>query len=186
MSVQIQRKTFCVDEYYRMAEAGLFSQNERVELITGDIIKMVPIGSYHASQVNRFNQFFVRNVGDKAIVRVQNPVHIDEHSEPEPDIALVQPRPDFYATYHPEPKDVLLIIEVADTSLDYDREIKLPVYAKAGIQEVWIVNLQDECVEVYSEPDEHGYEMIRKFHRGKTLTSEMFPDVSISVEEIFG
>ncbi len=186
MSVQVHRKTFSIDEYHRMADAGIFSHNEHVELITGDIFAMVPIGSYHASQVDRFNRIFMKKAGEKAIVRVQNPIYLDEHSEPEPDVALVKPCMDFYAAHHPEPKDVLLLVEVSDTTLNYDRDIKLPLYAKAGVQEAWIVNLLESCIEVYSDPTEHGYAAMRKFYRGQTVVSAMFPDVSIAVDDIFG
>ncbi|MCP4398639.1 MAG: Uma2 family endonuclease [bacterium] len=186
MAVQVHHKTFCVDEYHRMAEAGIFSHNEHVELISGEIIAMVPIGSYHASQVDKFTRFFVKNIAEKAIVRVQNPIYIDEHSEPEPDVVLVKPRTDFYAAHHPEPKDVLLIVEVSDSSLDYDRDVKLPIYAHAGIQESWIVNLQEACVEVHSEPSKHGYAAMRKYYHGKKITPAMFPNVSIAVDDIFG
>ncbi len=185
MAVHIQRRSFRIDEYHRMAEAGIFSRNEHIELITGEIMTMVPIGSYHASQVDRFNRFFMERIREKAIVRVQNPISIDQYSEPEPDIALVTPRPDFYAAHHPKPEDVLLIIEVSDSSLDYDRNIKLPLYAKADIPEVWIVNLQEACIEVYSEPTEHGYATSRKYYEGKTIIPSRFPNISISVDEIF-
>jgi len=186
MPGQIQRRTFSVDEYYRMAKAGILWEDEHVELIGGEIIQMPPIGSSHASHVDRLTRVFTRTFAETVIVRVQNPVHIDDRSEPEPDITLLKLRPDFYAESHPIPEEVLLLVEVADTSLEYDREIKLPLYAKRGIKEVWIVNLRGNCLEVYTEPDGEGYEVCRTFRKGKTIISKTFPELTISVDEILG
>jgi len=170
-----------------MTELGILGEDEHLELINGEIIRMAAaIGSYHAACVDKLNRIFARNLPESVIIRVQNPVRIRAHSEPEPDIALLKPRPDFYAEAHPGPEDVLLIVEVSDSSLDYDRETKLPLYAKAGIGEAWIVNLKDGCVEVYTNPSEQGYDMLRKFRKGTTLTPACFPDVHLSVDEIVG
>lgn len=189
MSVQVQHRPFTVQEYYRLAQVGIFKADERVELIAGEILNMVPIGTYHASEVDRLTQFFVTNYGNNVIVRVQNPVRMDERSEPQPDIALLKPKADFYAARHPEPQDGLLLIEVADTSLEYDRTIKLPLYAKPGIPEVWIVNLPEQCIEVYAAaPDEQRYRKRKKVRvgSGKTLRLTTLPQVRIPVDEILG
>jgi Uma2 family endonuclease len=127
MSVQGQKHQFNVDDYYRMAEVGLLSEDHRVELIGGEIIEMSPIGSTHGGAVKRSSAFLNRKLGDAAIVSVQNPVRLDDFSEPQPDIALLKPRKDFYSNSHPTPPDVLVVIEVADNSVAYDRNVKLPL-----------------------------------------------------------
>jgi Uma2 family endonuclease len=129
MSVQLRKRYFNVDDYYRMAEAGLFSEGERVELIEGEVVEMSPIGSRHAGCVMRSSTVLNRRFGHLAIVSVQNPIRLDDFSEPQPDLALLKPRKDFYSTSHPTAADVLVVIEVADTSADYDRNVKLPLYA---------------------------------------------------------
>lgn len=187
MTANVQRKMFTTDEYHRMTELGILGEDEHLELINGEIIFMAAaIGSRHAACVGRLTELFVANFTGKAIVWVQNPVRIGAHSEPEPDIALLKPRPDFYAEAHPGPEDVLLIVEVSDSSPEYDRETKLPLYAGAGIREAWIVNLKEGCVEVYTNPSEHGYDMLRKFRKGMSVTPASFPDVHLSADEITG
>lgn len=124
MSVQFQKHYFNVHEYHRMAEVGLLSEDSRVELIEGEIIEMSPIGSTHGGTVNRSSKLLHRKLDDIAIISVQNPVHIDDFSEPQPDLALLKPRKDFYSRSHPTPADVLVVIEVADTSVEYDRNVK--------------------------------------------------------------
>lgn len=156
-SAVFQRHRLTVADYYRMAEAGIFDEDDRVELIDGEIIDMAPIGSEHASSVKRLNRRFDRAVGEQAIVSVQNPVRLDEHNEPEPDIALLRYREDFYRSAHPGPDDVLLIVEVAHTSLRYDREIKLPLYARHRIPEVWVVDLDNRRLEIYRWPEGETY-----------------------------
>jgi Uma2 family endonuclease len=141
MSVQVARRYFNVNEFYRMAAAGVLSEDDRVELIEGEILEMSSIGSRHAACVGRLTELFGQQVGGKAIIRAQSPIRLDDYSEPLPDITLLKRRADFYAENHPTQADVLLIVEVADTSVDYDRNIKLPIYAQANIPEVWLVNL---------------------------------------------
>src|SRR5262249_41606502 len=152
MSVQLQRWTFTVDEYHRMAEVGILTEDDRVELIDGEIIKMSPIGSYHVACVNRLTAVLIPKVGGAAIVSVQNPIRIDDYSEPEPDIAILRHRDDFYSQSLATANDVLLVIEVADSSLEYDRTVKLSTYSRAGLPEFWIVDLQADEIEAYSEP----------------------------------
>ena len=186
MSVQVDKWFFTVDEYHRMSEAGILSESDRVELIEGEIVKMSPIGKHHAACVKRLNSVLNRRAGDYAIVSVQDPIRLDDYSEPEPDIALLNPRDDFYAQELPTVKDVLLVIEVADSSVEYDRDIKLPLYAKAGIPETWIVNVRDDRIETYSQPANGVYKRARFTNRSEAISPEVLPDLVISVKEILG
>ncbi|HTF37048.1 MAG TPA: Uma2 family endonuclease, partial [Blastocatellia bacterium] len=171
MSVQFQKHYFNVHEYHRMAEVGLLSEDSRVELIEGEIIEMSPIGSTHGGTVNRSSTFLNRTLGDTVIVGVQNPVRINDFSEPQPDLALLKPRKDFYSNSHPTPEDVLVVIEVADTSVNYDRNVKLPLYARAGIPEAWLMVLLKEVIEIHSQPKNGKYQKVQRLKRGKTLIS---------------
>jgi len=180
------KRCFSAEEYHRMGESGIFRENEQVELIKGEIFRMSPIGTDHAACVDRLNRILHLTLGESWIIRVQNPVSVSGDSEPEPDISVVKFHPQFYARHHPEPKDIGMIIEVSDTSLEYDRQIKLPLYAKSGISEVWIVNLKEGCVEIHSSPGEHGYELCRKHYRGSQLRSPSFPDLKLSTEDLLG
>lgn len=186
MTVQLLRRRFTVEEYHRMAEAGVFSEDDRVELIQGEIVMMTPIGSRHASCVGRLAHIFFSAVGQRAIVWVQNPVRLGLDSEPQPDLALLRPRPDFYAQAHPGPADVWLVVEVADTSADFDRTVKLPLYARAGIPTAWLVDLSTESVEVYTEPTPEGYRSVRRNQRGQAISLEAFPDISLAVDAVLG
>src|SRR5438552_13539404 len=150
MVADIARKYFTVSDYYRMAEAGIIREDERVELLNGEIVQMSPTGSNHSACVARLYTLMFRLVGNNALVWAQNPISLSELSEPVPDVALLKPRSDFYAKRHPQPSDVLLLIEVSDSTLKYDRRVKVPSYAQAGIPEVWIVNLQEEIIEIYT------------------------------------
>jgi Uma2 family endonuclease len=169
-----------------MGEAGVFSENDRVELIEGEILKKSPIGSRHAASVNRLNMLFNNLLGARAIVSVQNPVVLNDFSEPEPDLAILKRRDDFYAEALPSATDVLLVIEIADTSVAYDHEIKLPAYARSGIPEVWLVDLPAETVGVHAEPVNGVYRAVRSYRRGDLITPLHFPDLSIDVASILG
>ena len=184
MTVQIAQRSFTVDEYYRMAEAGIFAEDDRVELIEGRVITMSPIGSRHAACVKRINHSLSDQVGQKALISVQDPIHLDDYSEPEPDLALLRPRDDFYAQNHPTPSDVLLVVEVADTSVDYDRPIKVPLYAHAGIPAAWLVVLSSNTVEIYTRPVDGEYREIRTAQPGETLTVQSIPGLEIPVDAI--
>lgn len=186
MSVQIERRWFSVDEYYRMIEAGILSPDDRVELIEGEVIKMSPIGKLHASCVNRINTIFGQLVGRKAIVSVQNPIRIDDFSEPQPDIALLKPRDDFYASRHPGPQDVLLIVEVADTSSAFDRSVKVPLYARAGVPEVWLADLPADSVGVFARPVNGHYQEVREARRGEMLMLNSLPGFTVGVADLLG
>lgn len=186
MSVQIAKRCFTVAQYNRMGEAGILTEDDRVELIEGEIIEMSPIGERHAACVDVLAELFREQLQRKAIIRVQNPIQLGNYSEPQPDVTLLKRRDDFYRRAHPTAADVLLIVEVADTTLDYDRQIKVPLYARAGIAEVWIVNLMDEQVEVYAQPVNGAYQSQRHAGRGETINSPSAFNLTLHVEDILG
>lgn len=184
MSVQLQRRRFTVAEYYAMADAGILREDDRVELIEGEIIQMAAIGSRHAACVNRLTRLLVEQAGDAAVVTVQNPARLSDLTEPQPDLTLARPRADFYAGAHPRPEDILLLIEVAHSSLGYDREIKLPLYATAGIPEVWIVDVEGGVVEVYRDPSGGRFRVADTARAGDVLSASKVPAVSFPVARI--
>ena len=175
-----------VSQYHQMSEAGIFSENDKVELINGEIIEMLPIGRRHTACVNRLNSVFSQLLGKKVIVAVQNPILLNNLSEPEPDIALLQPRADFYESGHPQPQDIFLLIEVADSSLEYDRDVKIPLYASSGITEVWLVDIYEQVIIVYRYPSENGYSDIQKLSRGEKMSIQAFPEINLVVDDILG
>jgi Uma2 family endonuclease len=184
MGSQLVTKSFTVEEYERMTETGILAEDDRVELIEGMIIEMTPIGSRHAACVARLTHLLTQRLGNQAIVWVQNPVRLSRHSEPQPDLALLRPRHDFYAGGHPEPADVQLLIEVADASLETDRTVKVPLYAKAGIPETWVVDLEGGRVEVFRGPNPDGYESVRAVPRGESVAPEAFPVATLAVGDL--
>lgn len=186
MSLQIAKHHFTARQYERMGETGILPANKRYELIEGEIIEMSPIGRRHAACVDALNSLLNRQVGDTVIVRVQNPILLDDDSEPLLDITLLKPRADFYRDELPRPSDVLLIIEVADTTLEYDRRIKLPIYARAGIPEVIIFNLRDEQLEHHTQPVGGTYQVARVFKRGELFTTSNIPGVTLDVAVLLG
>ena len=165
-----------------MAAAGVLSENDRVELIEGEIVETNPIGSRHAACVGRLTEILGGLVSGKAIVWVQNPVQINDYSEPLPDVALFKRRDDFYSQANPQPADVLLIIEVADSSVDYDREVKIPLYARANIPEMWLVNLPKDTIEIYTQPLGETYREIRLVKRGESLTAKTLPSLALTLQ----
>jgi Uma2 family endonuclease len=175
---------FSVKDYYRMAETGVLRPDARVELVDGRIIDMSPIGPLHGGVVNRLNRFFHRHSKDRWLQAVQNPVHLEDHSEPQPDLMLLRPAADDYESGHPEAKDVFLLIEVSDSTLETDRGVKLPAYAHAGITEVWIVNLLNGTLEVYREPRYGGYAKTQILHDGESAAPALFPDAVIEVAKL--
>lgn len=186
MSVQLLRRKFTVEQYHRMVESGILSENDRVELIRGEIVEMSPIGTRHAACVRRLDNFLSERLRGRALVDTQNPVELDDTSEPQLDVALLRLRADFYETAHPQPEDIFLIVEVADTTVQYDRQVKIPLYAEDNIAEVLLVDINGQCVEVYREPTPDGYQNVQKFERGQTLSIQAFPDVTITVNEVLG
>jgi Uma2 family endonuclease len=185
MSVKPQRRRFTVHDYYAMADAGILDEDDRVELIEGDIVEMASIGSQHAACVDRLNRF-LQAAGESAVVRVQNPVRLSDLTEPQPDLALLRPRDDFYAAAHPGPADTMLIVEVSHSTLGHDREIKLPLYATAGIPEVWIVNPEDDVVEVYRDPVRGRYARQERVGRDGVLQPLALPSLQIPVGRVLG
>jgi len=180
------RRRFTVDEYYRMAEAGILRPEERVELLNGEIFRMSPIGSRHAATVDIFTEWLVAGVGKRAVVRVQNPVRLDSGAEPEPDLALLRLPRSRYRTAHPGPQDVLLLIEVSDTTLAFDRDVKLPLYAVAGIPEVWITDLGGERMLVHRDPRGSRYREVSVVGRDGAVSPQAFPNLSLALAELFG
>lgn len=175
---------FSVQDYYRMAETGVLKPDARVELLNGEIIDMSPIGPLHGGVTNYLNDVFSKASRGRWLTTVQNPVRLDEHSEPQPDLMLLKPAADYYRNRHPRPEDVLLLIEVSDATLKFDREAKLPAYGRAGIGEVWIVNLTDRTVEVYREPHFTGYDSKSVLRTGEEAAPGVFPDLKINVEDL--
>ena len=186
MSVQMQRRLFTVQEYHLMIEAGVFANNDRVELIEGEIIEMAAIGIRHATCVRRLIRRFSVIPEEIAILDVQDPIQLTERTEPQPDLVLLQPRTDYYATAHPMPSEVLLLMEVSDSTIDFDRNVKVPNYARSGIQEVWLWDLEDNCLEVYREPMANGYGLMQRFEQGEMVSPLAFPDFEVSVDWILG
>ncbi len=177
-------RRFTVAEYYAMSEAGILTEDDRVELLAGVIVEMAPIGSRHGGCVNLYTRWLSQFVGDRAILQVQGAIHLDDDTELQPDLALLRDRPDFYSSSHAEPSDVLLLIEVADSSVDYDRNEKLPRYARAGVPEVWITVLPERIIEAHTEPSGGRYTHTRIFVSGDTIIPGCFPDVALPVSEI--
>lgn len=174
------RHAFTVEDLERMVAAGILREDSRVELIEGEIVERVPIGSRHAACVDRLAQLLFAECGGRAIVRVQNPLRLSPNSLPQPDLALLKYREDFYASSHPGPEDALLVVEVSDESAAYDREVKVPLYARAGIAEVWLVVLPEKLVEVYRQPSPRGFRQRTAYFPGDTLTLEGFGQVPVS------
>jgi Uma2 family endonuclease len=180
----VSRRLITVDEYHRMIEAGIFDENNRVELIEGELIEMAAAGGRHIATVNDLTMWFAPRLLGRAIVSIQNPVRLP-HSEPEPDVALIRPRPAHLRTDTPRAEDVLLIIEVSDTTFGWDRGTKLPIYAAAGIPEVWIVDLERRRILVHRLPDGDLYREAIVIDAG-ALAPSAFPDLAITMDEIFG
>ena len=186
MTTQPQNHAFTVGEYYRMAETDILTEKDRVELIAGQIVAMSPIGSRHAACVKRLNLLMGKMVGDSMLIGVQDPIALDAYSSPEPDLVLLRPRADFYAAAHPSAADVLLAVEVSDTSADYDREVKLPLYAQAGLPEVWLIDLQKGCIEVFARPQGGAYQQHVEVTADATLTSPTIPQLALAAAELLG
>jgi Uma2 family endonuclease len=181
---EVTRRRFTVHDYHRMGEAGILHEDDRVELIEGQIVEMAAIGTRHFACVNQLNRLLVRGVGDAAIVSVQNPVRLDEHTEPQSDLTVIRARD--YRESLPMPEDVLLLIEVSDTTLSYDRGVKLPLYARAGIPEVWIVDLAGEVIERHTDPAEDSYRTFKRARRGETIEPVTLPEMALRVDAVLG
>ena len=182
---QGQPRLITVEEYERMVHADIFSEDDRIELIEGQIACMAPIGATHAVHVNRLTRLLAARLAASAILSIQNPIQLSL-SEPQPDLALLKPRADDYGSGHPTARDVLLVIEVADTSADYDRTVKIPLYGRNGIPEAWLIDLAGQVIEVYRGPNSSGYREKQTYASGDQLAPLALPDLSLAVAEILG
>src|SRR5262245_44778735 len=186
MRIEATKKLFTVDEYYKMADAGILTPEDRVELIDGEIIEMILIGNRHLGCVNGANAAFFAAFRGKAVVSVQNPLRLNNYTEPEPDVVLLKPRQDAYRRKCPVAEDALLVLEVADTTLVYDRNVKVPRYAAAGIPEVWIEDLENDVLLVFRNPAGNIYATGLTLKREDTLAVQAFPDVIFKIDELLG
>jgi Uma2 family endonuclease len=184
VSLSVVPKRFRVADFRRMTEVGILPEESGWEIIDGFLIDKMTIGSRHASTVKRLNRKLTRLLEDNAVISVQDPIHIDEYNEPEPDIALLKPREDFYAESHPTPRDVLLVVEVSDSTVEYDRDIKKAIYAEAEIAEFWLVNLKENTIECYSQPKNGNYRLAKILETGEMLQSKTVENLRLKVEEI--
>ena len=181
-----RRHRLTVSDYYRMAEVGILAPDARVELIEGDIIDMAPPGSLHAATVHRLTKILVRSVGESASVLAQNPVRLSDLSEPQPDLALLRPRDDFYSQQHPGPADVLLVVEIADTSLRFDRDTKASLYAVHGIREMWLVDLRGRRLVRHRAPQHGLYTQVDEPDLGEPLEVSALPGNAVALQRLFG
>jgi len=184
MSSLIMRKLFSVDDYLQMAETGILAEDDRVELIRGEILAMSPIGPAHNAAIARATHALVDLAGTKAIVWIQNSTRLDDYSAPQPDIVLLKRRYDFYAARLPEPGDMLLIVEIADSSLEYDRKIKTALYAERGLPEYWISDIRNDRLLVFSEPDGKSYRARRELRRGDRIAPRLLPECELAVDAL--
>ena len=184
--MQLLTRKFTIEQYHKMAEVGILNEQDRVELIRGEIIETSPIGLKHAATVNRLNQLFQQRLAQRIIVSIQNPIQLADTSEPQPDVALLKSRPDFYETKIPTPEDICLLVEVSDRSLKCDRDVKIPLYAESKITEVWLIDVNNQSIRVYRQPEENSYQDVQNFTRGQSISPSTFPDIIITVDEIFG
>lgn len=183
-STALSRHKLSIDDYHRMGRAGILREDSRVELIEGELIDMAPIGSLHASVVSALSMFFARHVGESAIVWTQNPLRLLPNNEPQPDIALLKPRSDRYRGALPAAADVLLVIEVADTTIKYDRDIKLPLYARYAIPEAWLIDLDRRTLGIYLEPSGSGYRKLLHPKLHDMITPTLVSEVRVPLAEM--
>ncbi len=186
MAVQIARKLFSVTDYAKMLESGILTEDDRVELIDGEVRAMTPIGPLHAAAVKRLILILYRLLDDTAIVGAQDPILLNDNTEPQPDLTVLRWRANFYAAAHPIADDVYLVIEVSDTTADYDRTEKMPRYAAAGIPEAWLIDIPNQMVEQYTQPRNRLYSSVRRMQRGDTVQSPTLEALVIAVDQILG
>lgn len=182
---EIERIKWTVADYHRMAEVGLLAPDARVELIDGEIVQMAPIGLRHADCVNRLATKLTRAVGDRAYMSYGNPIRLSNQSEPQPDITLLAPRIDGYGTRAPVPEDVLLAIEVAQSSLRFDLRVKVPLYARAKLHEVWIIDIEAERLHAFDQPVDGAYARARELAAGDRISIIALPAIGVDVAELF-
>lgn len=186
MSMPLTKKLITVEEYARMGEAGIYTEDDRVELIEGEVLTMAAVGKRHMACVKRLARIFSRLPEEDLIFSVQDPIRMNDLSDPQPDLALLRFREDYYEGRNLTASDTLLIVEVSDSTLTFDREVKLPLYARAGIPEAWIVDLNTDTVWVFSQPEEGECRSIQTYRRGDTVASATLPDLGLRMEEILG
>ena len=175
---------FTADEYQRMVQARILTKSHRVELIDGEIVAKMTIGPRHSASVDRTARAFFTKAGESAIVRVQGTVRVNLYSAPEPDVVLLRPRSDFYASGHPGPADILVIVEVAESSIDYDHEVKAVLYARSNVHEYWLVDRNENVVHRYLSPERDRYRTVHQYVRGQSLAPELLPNCVIATSEL--
>jgi Uma2 family endonuclease len=180
----LPRKKFATEEYHQIITSGVLKEDYLIELIEGEIFEMSPVGFKHASCVKKINYLLAEKLGSKVIIGVQDPIKLNDNSEPQPDLVLLKPRDDFYATQHPTPEDIFLLIEVADSSIEYDRTFKIPIYAKNKVKEVWLVDLNQNLLEVYQNPQTNYYQNIKKLSPQDSLILSQPEEINISLDRI--
>jgi Uma2 family endonuclease len=186
VAIQLTPRRFTAVEYYQMIDAGVFAEDERLELIDGEIVEMSPIGNPHSACVRRLIKLLSQLCSERAIVDAQDPVVAGVAYVPQPDLALLRPRADFYASQTPTPADCFLVIEVGDTSAEFDRQIKMPRYARGGVTELWLVDLQRDVVVVYQDPVGDAYQHVQVFRRGEAIPLGVAQGGRVPVQAILG
>ncbi len=185
-TVELSRRRFTVTDYMRLAESGILAEEERVELIRGEIVETPPISIAHVSIKMHLVALFTRTFADWALVGINNPVQLDEFSLPQPDVVLLRSRENYYSDRHPGPNDVMLVIEIADASIDYDRWVKAPLFGSSGVMEFWIINVPAQQIEVYRDPRPNGYRTATIYASAEEVSPLAFPDVSLCLNTILG
>ena len=180
----VKPRLITVAEYDRMIEAGIYTENDRIELLNGEIIEIMPKGTKHTSANSKIVRFFIRLFDEKLIVRNQDPIVLDDFSEPEPDIVLAIWDDNEYAEHHPTPTDILLVMEISDTTLAYDREAKARAYSRNNIRQYLLLNLQNETIEDYREPNADGYQFKRTLRKGDIFNLVAFPEIEINFDDL--
>jgi len=180
----LPRKKFALEEYHQIIASGVLREDYLIELINGEIFEMSPVGFKHASCVKKINYLFAEKLGSKVIIGVQDPIKLNDNSEPQPDLVLLKPRDDFYANQHPIPEDIFLLIEVADSSIDYDKNFKIPIYAENKVQEIWLIDLNQNLLEVYQNPYKNYYQNITKLSNKDDVTLTQPEVITIKLDRI--
>ena len=185
MSVDVVRRLFTAEQFFQMIATGILTKDDRVELLEGEILEMTPIGLGHAACTANLLRIFILGIDGRGIVWPSGTIHLSDRSAPQPDLAVLRPNPRKYRDAYPVPEDALLLVEISDSSLRRDRELKLPLYARPGIHEYWIVGVQDEVVDVYTSPANLTYASAHTFRRGEFISPAAFADVIVTVDEVF-
>ena len=185
MTAATDLRSLSVQDYHRMVDVGILAADERVELIEGQLYTMAAKGTAHSAAVTRIDRVLSRLLAGRALLRFQDPVQLSDFSEPEPDVAVVQLNPLDYEDHHPTPAEIFWLIEVADSTLRRDRDLKVPVYGRAGIAEYWILDVQERCLYVFRQPEAGGYGMEQTLYEGDTVAPLAFPDCEIALREFW-